>query len=83
MSCCPNKMPNAVSMAKDLASTALNAMRMAIRNGDILAQEDIVKKRITACNTCDNKLGVRCTKCGCYISLKTAVAAATCPIGKW
>lgn len=83
MSCCPNKMPNATSMAKDIAATALNAMRMAIRSGEILAQDDIIKKRITTCNSCDRKMGARCTKCGCYISLKTAVAAATCPIGKW
>lgn len=83
MSCCPNKMPGATSMAKDLATTALNAMRMAVRGGEILAQDDVIKRRIEACSGCDRKLGVRCTKCGCYISLKTAVAAATCPLGKW
>lgn len=83
MGCCPGKLPNMATMAKELSATALNAMRMAIRTGEILAQDQIIKKRIDICSVCENKTGVRCLKCGCYISLKTAVAAATCPAGKW
>lgn len=84
MSCC-GKSPTLTSMAKDVSNTAINAIRMAIKTGEILAQDDVIKRRITICNSneCGYKRGVKCQKCGCFLSLKTAVAAATCPIGKW
>lgn len=84
MGCCPGKFPSASAMAKDMSMTALNAMRQALKSGEILAQQDVVLKRLAICNTpCEYKTGVRCLRCGCYITLKTAVLAATCPEGKW
>lgn len=83
MGCCPGKMPSITSMAKDFSNTAVAAMRMAMRNGNVLTSADIVKTRLAACDKCESKQGLRCLKCGCYINMKTAVAAATCPDGKW
>ena len=83
MSCCSGRMPSASSMVKDMANTALNAIRMASRTGEILAQDHLIRQRITICNDCEYKTGVRCLKCGCFLSLKTGIAAATCPVKKW
>jgi hypothetical protein len=39
--------------------------------------------RLGQCNACPNlKLRV-CTKCGCAVDLKTSLAGAACPVGKW
>lgn len=84
MSCCPGKMPSVSKMAKDFSMTAINAIRQAAKTGEILAHTQLIHDRLKICNApCEFKTGVRCLKCGCYISLKTAVAAAKCPEGKW
>lgn len=84
MSCCGRgKYPSVSSMAKDLSVTVLHALRHAVATGEVLANASITKTRIEVCDVCEHKTGVRCSKCGCFISLKTAVATANCPIGKW
>ena len=84
MSCCgQGKYPNAYTMTRDLSVTVVNAFRHALKTGEILSTEEDARNRITTCNACEFKSGVQCTKCGCYISLKTAVKVAKCPIGKW
>lgn len=84
MSCCgKGKYPGIHSMAKDLSVTVMRALREAVKTGKVLAPEHDVRKRLETCNLCEYKTGVRCSKCGCYISLKTAVLAAKCPIQKW
>jgi hypothetical protein len=41
--------------------------------------------RMKICNGCDHliKLTTQCKKCGCFMTAKTKLANATCPIGKW
>lgn len=43
------------------------------------------KERLDICNVCEflNKEKVQCTKCGCFMKLKTVIPTAKCPIGKW
>ena len=84
-SCCGKnaKYPSAITMAKDLSATVLAAMRHAISQGEVLADESLVRKRLKTCESCDRKTGVRCRECGCFISLKTAIQVAECPLGKW
>lgn len=84
MSCCgKNKYPSALTMARDLSVTVVQAMRHAVKTGEFMTTASETKKRLETCQICEKKTGVRCSMCGCYISLKTAVLTATCPIGKW
>ncbi len=49
-----------------------------------LADEELVQKRLTICNSCDFLLITRnCSKCGCFVDAKTKVIRGKCPIGKW
>jgi len=47
--------------------------------------EKIAEDRFAICKTCPEliQLTSQCKKCGCIMSLKTKLAAATCPLGKW
>lgn len=47
--------------------------------------EKIAEDRLAICKECPEliQLTTQCKKCGCIMSLKTKLAAATCPIGKW
>jgi hypothetical protein len=41
--------------------------------------------RYNICKLCPEFINLtkQCKKCGCFMSAKTKIEAATCPIGKW
>jgi hypothetical protein len=49
------------------------------------SSEELATVRMGLCNTCPEliKLTKQCKKCGCFMSAKTKLQSATCPIGKW
>ena len=51
----------------------------------ILHNQDIIDKRWAECEKCEFlfKPTNSCKKCGCFMKVKTKVATASCPIGKW
>lgn len=51
----------------------------------ILSPEELYNQRITICRECEffREQSVTCSKCGCYMQLKTRLTGANCPVGKW
>ena len=50
----------------------------------MFADPDVVLSRINMCRGCEFlKKHTRCEKCGCFMKIKTKLAPAKCPIGKW
>lgn len=49
------------------------------------SNKEIIEDRLAICNECPllNKRAMKCTKCGCFMHLKTTLRNAKCPIGKW
>jgi len=49
------------------------------------ASEEIAENRINICKGCPELLSMthQCKKCGCFMSIKTKMQAAKCPLGKW
>lgn len=47
--------------------------------------EDISSARYAICEACPSLLKAtkQCKECGCFMKLKTKLAGAVCPIGKW
>ena len=47
--------------------------------------EETSQERYSICKGCPEfiNLSKQCKKCGCFMSAKTKLAAATCPIGRW
>ena len=50
------------------------------RSGD-----DLAKERLAICQECPffKKTAKRCGKCGCFMSLKSLLYKAKCPVGRW
>lgn len=53
-----------------------------------MSLDDLKKRkeeRLSICKECPffNKLTTQCDKCGCIMIMKTLIADANCPIGKW
>jgi hypothetical protein len=49
------------------------------------SSEDLADTRLSICKACPEliKLTTQCKKCGCFMSAKTKLEVAKCPIGKW
>jgi hypothetical protein len=47
--------------------------------------DEIADTRMSTCNACPEliKITSQCKKCGCFMSAKTKLESAKCPIGKW
>ena len=62
----------------------LRSMKDRFKN-IMLHDQDIIEKRWAECEKCEFliKPTNNCKKCGCFMKVKTRVATASCPIGKW
>lgn len=48
-------------------------------------ETEVAAERMTICNACEhlNETTKTCKECGCFMTAKTKLPNATCPIGKW
>jgi hypothetical protein len=78
-------MPSLTSMAKNVVQTTVDTVKTVAAGNSVNLQAEEANKRKAICNGCEfyNKHQERCTKCGCYMAIKTYLRAATCPLGKW
>lgn len=64
---------------------------MSVKPWDLLnpneprSEKELVEYRMSICRSCPEfiELTNQCKKCGCIMPLKTKLAHAECPIGKW
>jgi hypothetical protein len=65
----------------------LKTIAFKILNGELPseAETDVVNERVKVCESCPHltKLTKQCSKCWCFVELKTQDLSANCPIGKW
>ena len=49
------------------------------------ASVELQENRFNICKQCPELIPVvnQCKKCGCFMSLKTTMKIAKCPLGKW
>ncbi len=49
------------------------------------AEESVSRERYSICQSCPElvRLTKQCKKCGCFMAVKTKLAEAVCPLGKW
>lgn len=69
------------------AASILGTIRATLKDGKILASEEVVQSRAAVCLSCDKlreKAGkYSCVTCGCGFKKKIAVSGSSCPLGKW
>lgn len=50
----------------------------------LLDKENRSQQRMSICQACPELKALnRCQQCGCFMSIKTRIYSATCPLGKW
>ena len=62
----------------------LRSMTDKVKN-ILIYDQNIIDKRWSECEKCEFliKPTNNCSKCGCFMKIKTRVATSSCPIGKW
>lgn len=75
-----------MSLVQQMGSL-LSTFRASLKDGRILAAQEVVEARAAVCMGCD-KLKVKnnkysCVTCGCGFKKKIAVHGSSCPLGKW
>lgn len=53
--------------------------------GEEKTDRETIEYRLSICNTCPafRPYTQRCSKCGCFMQLKTTLQRAKCPLDKW
>lgn len=86
MSCCKGKsvLPPKREQVSNLVLSVANILSNAIRSGKILADKDVVSKRIEICKNCRHLTDTnRCTVCGCFVNKKAGIKVEKCPLNLW
>lgn len=67
-----------------LANLAKSVDQIVSGNNELSSPEEAAK-RLDVCRTCElyEQVSNRCSKCGCYLSMKVSWANEKCPMGKW
>jgi len=49
------------------------------------SDKELMEARLEICRGCKylNQKLMKCTKCGCFMKLKSTLRQAKCPVGKW
>jgi hypothetical protein len=78
-------MPSVGQMARNLGrSVVSNAVSVAQGNNLRLTPEE-ANRRLSICKKCEffEALSQRCSKCGCFMAVKSYLKAEKCPVGRW
>jgi hypothetical protein len=54
-----------------------------IMDGCKTVSQEQYRQRLEICDVCEHRRENRCTKCGCWLSLKACGRAFQCPLQKW
>jgi len=63
----------------------LGAAARHVQNGMASVSAAQKESRMSICRACEffNNAKVTCSRCGCYLNIKTKWASESCPEGKW
>ena len=79
-----SKYPSAFKMGRNLASDTWKSMKAFARGKEVMTSADKAFERLEICKGCEFYTEEkRCTKCGCFMEVKTHFEASECPIKKW
>lgn len=74
-----------LSKLKGFNDTVVENVGELAKGKNIFVEGSTVSHRMAICNSCDkfNSKTTQCGVCGCFMSAKTRLKKASCPIGKW
>jgi len=77
--------PSALEQTSNILKTGLDVAKSSISGESLLVSDEIKNQRMEICKSCEwfEARYNRCIKCGCFLRIKTTLAASHCPLHKW
>lgn len=82
----PNKLKQEVlQKLKGLSETVTDSLGEMSKGRPVFVDSGVQSNRMAICNSCPEYISStsQCRRCGCFMSAKTRLKKASCPIGKW
>ena len=78
-------LPSMTQMAKNVLGSLGRVVKSAAQGQSVQLGKEAAEARLAICKTCPffRHVDERCSKCGCYMAVKTYLRAEKCPVGKW
>jgi hypothetical protein len=86
MSYDPDQLKNQIlSKLKTFSETMTESVGNYAKGKPVFCSQEVISQRMSVCNACPDfvKATSQCKKCGCFMSAKTKLKAASCPVMKW
>lgn len=78
-----NNFPPVFQQARNLIKQIWTSGIEAAKGKPLISSAEKAEARMNICKTCEFFTGERCTKCGCFMTTKVNLDAASCPLNKW
>jgi hypothetical protein len=75
--------PPLFKQARNLIKQIWTSGIEATKGKPLISSAEKVEARMNICKACEFFTGERCTKCGCFMTAKVNIDAASCPLNKW
>jgi hypothetical protein len=77
-------LPPLLEQITNLAVAGRDTVLGFLKSGKIRASSQMHKERMEICLACDKLTDdFRCSQCGCFIKVKSALLTQDCPLRKW
>jgi hypothetical protein len=78
-------LPPFKQMVQNVGQSVVRNVQSVVDGNPLNVSDDEKNRRLSICNSCEFyiKEQERCSKCGCYMAVKTYLKAESCPVGKW
>lgn len=78
-------LPSMTNMAKNVLGSMFKTAKSAVTGHGVRVEKEEADRRLSICRGCPffRRTDERCSKCGCYMAVKTYLRAEKCPVGKW
>lgn len=72
-------------MVQNVGESVVKNVQSVIAGNPLNVSDEEKNRRLSICNSCEFFIRdqERCSKCGCYMAVKTYLKAESCPVGKW
>lgn len=68
---------------KNAAGAAVRVAKAVVTKKPLFVSEDLVARRLAACEACPHLDGDQCRLCTCFVDIKAMLATERCPDDRW
>jgi hypothetical protein len=78
-------LPPFKQMVQNVGQSVVRNVQSVVDGNALNVSDNEKDRRLSICRSCEFfiKEQERCSKCGCYMAIKTYLKAESCPVGKW